>query len=215
MGISIVDLTKGTEAEIGYLTEFLNPKEHQGDRDLYTVSDFWENTNARFFVNTFEEYVGATERDIPLSTEEINTEITRLEKEKKRLNRLPSKIIDHIPGIDYIPIKISRKGAKSVDSNASIEDLKKQLRKDGRTHWYYMLPSIPIGISSFLSENIPDIYGPYVGIGYLIASTGTYGVYLMGKDTEIEKILAERITHEIGDYNVAILPENDALPGSI
>jgi len=213
MGIDCVSLAKGTEIEIGYLNEFL--KGYGDDRSPYTVRNFGENTNTRFFVNTFEEYLNATERDIPLSTEEINKEITRLEKQKKRLNSLPSKIIDHIPGIDYIPIKIGRKGAKSVDSNPSTEDLKKQQRKDGRTHWYYMLPSIPICIPSFLLENIPDIYGPYAGIGYLIVSTGTYGVYLMGRDAEIENILAGKITDEIGDYNVAILPENDALPDSI
>ncbi len=213
MGFDCVSLAKGTELEIGYLTKFL--KGDGDDRNPDTVRKFWENTNARFFVNTFEGYLNAIEGYIPLSTEEINTEITRLEKQKKRFNSLSSKIIDHMPCVDCIPIKLIRKGAKSVDSNASTEDLKKQLRKDGRTHCYYMLSSIPIGISSFLSENIPDIYGPYAGIAYLIASTGTYGVYLMGKDTEIEKILAERITDEIGDYNVAILPENDALPDSI
>ena len=91
MGIGRVSLAEGTELEIGYLTEFLNPKEHRDDRNLYTVRKFWENTNTRFFVNTFEEYLNATEGDIPLSTEEINEEITRLKKQKKVKER-PKKL---------------------------------------------------------------------------------------------------------------------------
>lgn len=208
-------LKRFLESEIEYLDKFvIEDKFGYRYSGPYIVCDFTRHIDSQSFLSLFYEHVansGSPDDVILLDPEKIYAEIERLERKKKKI-KTGSNLIDYIPGVSIIGDMIE-KGIKSVDTNASPKELKKQ---NIMSAVYMVASAIPGFILMHMAANAADTN---TCINYIHAS-GAYFVldlaipveYFYGKGTMCAHLLeAERannivnnIMEEIGDNEVRI-----------
>ena len=204
------------ESEIAYLKRFLTESRH----GHYTVNDLKEHIDPESFLNLFKDYEDYSKdnlnKEILLFSEKVNDEIARLDKKKKSLDRelFEVPIIGKIFGKTFgkIIAKSVEKGCRSVDVNATTEELERQEIKDRIKLVASTIPSIIIPGIGILFKAYCD---PTIGIkywlgscAYAIADMVTYVPYLASRISMRANLQAERKTNEIadkiGDYKVGI-----------
>ena len=132
------------ESEMAYLERFLTESRHSH----YTVNDLKEHIDPESFLNLFKDYEDYSKdnlnKEILLFSEKVNDEIARLDKKKKSLDRelFEVPIIGKIFGKTFgkIIAKSVEKGCRSVDVNATTEELERQKIKDKINWWLLLFP---------------------------------------------------------------------------